>query len=133
MRRASKVHQIAAHQIEYNAFTLLPTELLLPVHRELGITTVAYSRMGRGFLTGNIKSLDDLPAADFRKNISKTSPENPQKALKLVEKFQRVAEAHGKTPAQMAVAWLLAQGDDIIAIPGMLFLILMRSLGLWTD
>lgn len=89
--------------------------------------------MGRGFLTGNIKSLDDLPAADFRKNISKTSPENPQKALKLVEKFQRVAEAHGKTPAQMAVAWLLAQGDDIIAIPGMLFLILMRSLGLWTD
>lgn len=118
LRRACKVHPIAAHQIEYNPFTLEVESDVLPAARELGVTTVAYSPIGRGFLTGQIKSLDDLPEMGFHRNTPKYSRENFAKIMTLVSKFEEVAKAHGKSPAQISIAWLLAQGDDIIPIPG---------------
>lgn len=91
---------------------------MLPASRELGVTTVAYSPIGRGFLTGQIRSLDDLPEMGFHRNTPKYSAENFPKIMTLVGKFEEVAKAHGKSPAQISLAWLLAQGDDIIPIPG---------------
>ncbi|KPI38075.1 Aldo-keto yakc [NADP(+)] [Cyphellophora attinorum] len=116
LRRAVAVHPVAAHQIEYSAFTLNPAEELLSVHRELGITTVAYSPIGRGFLTGQVKSMDDLQG--FNKMVSRNNEENFKKILELVHKFEEVAKSHGAKPSQVAIAWLLAQGEDIIPIPG---------------
>lgn len=110
------MHQIAAHQIEYNPFTLEFEPEVIPVARELGVATIAYSPIGRGFLTGQIKTLDDL--AMFHKSVPKYSADNFPKIMDLVSKFQEVATAHGKSPAQISLAWLLAQGDDIIPIPG---------------
>ena len=118
LRRASAIHPITAHQIEYSPFTLLPTEDLLPVHRELGIATVAYSPIGRGFLTGQIKSLDDLPETDFRRAVPRNAGENWTKIQDLISKFEEVAKAHGATPAQVGLTWLVAQGEDIFPIPG---------------
>lgn len=112
------MHPIAAHQIEYNPFTLEVEPEILPASRELGVTTVAYSPIGRGFLTGQIKSLDDLPEIGFHRATPKYSKENFPKLMNLVSKFEEVAKAHGKSPAQISIAWLLSQGDDIIPIPG---------------
>jgi aryl-alcohol dehydrogenase-like predicted oxidoreductase len=91
---------------------------LLRTCRELGVAVVAYSPVGRGFLTGQIKALEDLPADDFRRLTPKYSPENFVKIMDLVRKFEAVAKNHGATPAQASIAWLMAQGEDIIPIPG---------------
>lgn len=119
LRRACAVHQIAAVQVEYNPFVLeIESNDLLRTSRELGVATVAYSPVGRGFLTGQIKSLDDLPDNDFRKISPKYTPENFAKIMDLVHKFEAVAKNHGVSPAQVSIAWLMAQGEDIIPIPG---------------
>jgi aryl-alcohol dehydrogenase-like predicted oxidoreductase len=90
---------------------------VLSTCRELGITILAYSPVGRGLLTGSVKSIDDLPEGDFRKNVPKYR-DNFDGVLKLVETFKKVGEAHGCTSAQACLAWLLAQGEDIIPLPG---------------
>lgn len=118
LRRACKIHQIAAVQLEYSPFTLECESEILPVARDLGVATVAYSPIGRGFLTGQIKSLDDLPEMGFHRNTPKYSEQNFPKIMELVSKFEEVAKAHDKSPAQICLAWLLAQGDDVIPIPG---------------
>ncbi|KAK3385892.1 NADP-dependent oxidoreductase domain-containing protein [Podospora didyma] len=122
IRRAHAVHPIAAYQVEYSPFCLdieKPETNVLETCRELGITVVAYSPIGRGLLTGQIKSYDDLPEDDFfRRHTPKYSRENFPKILELVTKFDAVAKVHNATAAQVCLAWLLAQGDDIIPIPG---------------
>ena len=121
LRRASKVHPIAAYQVEYNPFCLdieSSQYKVLEACRELGITVVAYSPVGRGLLTGQIKSFDDLDDNDFRKLTPKYSRENFPKILELVEKFKTVAANHQCSTAQACLAWMLAQGNDIIPIPG---------------
>jgi aryl-alcohol dehydrogenase-like predicted oxidoreductase len=118
IRRACAVHQISAHQVEYNPFSLWPEAELVPVHRELGVATVAYAPTGRGFLTGQVKSLDDLPPTDFRRLVSRATTENFAKILTLVEKFKAVGEKHGKSPAQISIAWMMAQGEELIPMPG---------------
>ncbi|KAJ5895314.1 NADP-dependent oxidoreductase domain-containing protein [Penicillium taxi] len=121
LRRAHAVHPITALQIEYSPFALdieRPTVDLLNTCRELGVSVVAYSPIGRGILTGQIKSPDDLPAHDFRRHLPKYSAEHFPKILEMVQGIQTVAKAHGATNAQIALAWLLAQGSDIIPIPG---------------
>ncbi|KAJ2982884.1 hypothetical protein NQ176_g1092 [Zarea fungicola] len=121
LRRAHAIHPISAYQIEYNPFCLdieSPDVGILDTCRELGITVVAYSPVGRGLLTGQIKSPDDLPEKDFRRVTPKYSPENFPKILSLVDQFKVVAAHHEVAIAQACLAWLLAQGDDIIPIPG---------------
>jgi aryl-alcohol dehydrogenase-like predicted oxidoreductase len=107
--------------VEYSAFALdieSPTVNLLKTCRELGIAVVAYSPIGRGILTGEIQSLADIPEGDFRRMIPKYSEDNFPKILELVNGLKAVAQAHESTPAQIAIAWLLAQGPDIFPIPG---------------
>lgn len=107
--------------MEYSAFALdieSPTVELLKTCRELGIAVVAYSPVGRGILTGEIQSPADIPEGDFRRMAPKYSEENFPKILNLVKELKSVAQAHGSTPAQIAIAWLLAQGPDIFPIPG---------------
>lgn len=107
--------------MEYSAFALdieSPTVELLKTCRELGIAVVAYSPVGRGILTGEIQSPADFAEVDFRRKLPKYSEENFPKILELVEGVRRVARVHGCTPAQVAIAWLLAQGPDIFPIPG---------------
>ncbi|PPQ82529.1 hypothetical protein CVT25_007138 [Psilocybe cyanescens] len=121
LRRAHAVHPISAIQIEYSPFFLdIENEKvgLLETCRELGIAVVAYSPLGRGMLTGAYKSHDDIPDGEWRKTIPKFSRENFPNILKLVAGFQDVGKNHGATAGQVALAWLLAQGDDIIPIPG---------------
>ncbi|KAJ5225201.1 NADP-dependent oxidoreductase domain-containing protein [Penicillium chermesinum] len=121
LRRAHAVHPITAYQIEYSPFATdieRPTIDLLNTCRELGIAVVAYSPVGRGVLSGQIKSADDIAENDFRKTLPKYSAENFPNILKLANGFEKVAQAHGYTSAQVAIAWLLAQGPDIIPIPG---------------
>ncbi|KAJ5158522.1 Aldo/keto reductase [Penicillium coprophilum] len=121
LRRAHAVHPITAYQVEYSAFALdieSPTVDLLNTCRELGIAVVAYSPVGRGVLTGEIQSSADIPEGDFRRMVPKFSEENFPKILELVSGLKAVAQAHAKTPAQVAIAWLLAQGSDIFPIPG---------------
>lgn len=119
IRRAHAVHPIAAYQVDYSAFTRnVETNGVLATCRELGIAVVAHSPVGRGLLTGQVRSFDDLPAADSRRATPKFSPENFPKILALVAEFEGVAAGHGATPAQACLAWLLRQGDDIIPIPG---------------
>ncbi|CAG7967773.1 unnamed protein product [Penicillium nalgiovense] len=121
LRRAHAVHPITAYQVEYSAFALdieSPTVNLLKTCRELGIAVVAYSPVGRGILTGEIQSPADFPEGDFRRVAPKYSKENFPKILELVEGLKSVAQAHRSTPAQVAIAWLLAQGPDIFPIPG---------------
>jgi aryl-alcohol dehydrogenase-like predicted oxidoreductase len=91
---------------------------ILPTVRELGIALVAYSPLGRGFLTGQFKTFDDLPADDLRRNMPRFQGENFRKNLELVKKIEELAAAKGCTPSQLALAWVLAQGDDIVPIPG---------------
>jgi aryl-alcohol dehydrogenase-like predicted oxidoreductase len=118
IRRAAKVHPIAALQTEYSLWSREPEAEILPTVRELGIGFVAYSPLGRGFLTGQFKSFDDLPADDYRRNSPRFQGENFQKNLDLVRAVGDLARAKGCTPAQLALAWVLARGDDVVPIPG---------------
>jgi aryl-alcohol dehydrogenase-like predicted oxidoreductase len=118
IRRAHKVHPIAALQTEYSLWSRDPEEEILGVTKELGIAFVPYSPLGRGFLTGQIKTPDDLDADDWRRATPRFQGENFQKNLDLVSKIEAIAAGKGCTPGQLALAWVLAQGDDIIPIPG---------------
>jgi aryl-alcohol dehydrogenase-like predicted oxidoreductase len=118
IRRAHAVHPVAALQTEYSLWTRDPEAELLPVLRELGIGFVPYSPLGHGFLTGQIRSVDDLPADDWRTTNPRFIGDNFQRNLRIVDEVQAVAAGVGATPAQVALAWLLAQGDDVAPIPG---------------
>jgi aryl-alcohol dehydrogenase-like predicted oxidoreductase len=118
IRRAHTVHPITALQTEYSLWSRDPEDEILPTVRELGIGFVAYSPLGRGFLSGSITSADDLAADDFRRNSPRFQGENFNKNLQLVERVKEIAAEKGVTPGQLAIAWLLAQGDDIVPIPG---------------
>ncbi len=118
VRRAAKVHPIAALQSEYSLWTRDVADEVLPVCRELGIGFVPYSPLGRGFLTGALKKPDDLAANDWRRQNPRFQDENFAQNLALVEAITELAQARGCTPAQLALAWLLHQGDDIVPIPG---------------
>ena len=118
LRRAVEVHPIAALQTEYSLWTRDPEQEILPTCRELGIGFVAYSPLGRGFLTGQFKSFDDLPPDDYRRFSPRFQGENFQKNLNLVKKVEEIAEERKCQPAQLALAWVLAQGGDIVPIPG---------------
>jgi aryl-alcohol dehydrogenase-like predicted oxidoreductase len=116
--RAHAVHPIAALQTEYSLWTRDPEAELLPLLRELGIGFVPYSPLGHGFLTGTIRSPEDLADEDWRKNNPRFTEGNFEKNLRIVDEVESVASEVGATPAQVALAWLLAQGDDIAPIPG---------------
>jgi len=118
IRRAQAVHPIAALQTEYSLWSRDPEGELLDTCRELGIAFVAYSPLGRGFLTGRYRTIDDLDANDWRRNNPRFQGANFQKNLDLVDKVGELAKAKGRTPAQLALAWLLARGDHVIPIPG---------------
>jgi len=118
IRRAHAVHPIAALQTEYSLWTRDPEAELLPLLRELGIGFVPYSPLGHGFLTGDIKSPDQLSDDDWRKTNPRFTGENFQHNLRIVDEVKAIAVELSATPAQVALAWLLAQGDDIAPIPG---------------
>jgi aryl-alcohol dehydrogenase-like predicted oxidoreductase len=118
IRRAHAVHPITAVQSEYSLWTRDPEDEVLPTLRTLGIGFVPYSPLGRGFLTGAIRSVDDFEADDFRKNNPRFEGENFTRNLRIVEEVEAVAKEAGATPAQVALAWVLAQGDDLAPIPG---------------
>jgi aryl-alcohol dehydrogenase-like predicted oxidoreductase len=118
IRRAHAVHPIAALQTEYSLWTRDPEAELLPLLRELGIGFVPYSPLGHGFLTGKIRSTEQFADDDWRKTNPRFTGENFQRNLRIVDEVEAVASEAGATPAQVALAWLLAQGDDIAPIPG---------------
>jgi len=118
IRRAAAVHPIAALQTEYSLWTRDAEAEVLPTVRALGIGFVAYSPLGRGFLTGQFKTLSDLAADDSRRNVPRFQAENFQKNLDLVRKIENLAAAKGCTPSQLALAWVMARGEDIVPIPG---------------
>jgi aryl-alcohol dehydrogenase-like predicted oxidoreductase len=118
IRRAHRTHPISALQTEYSLWSREPEDEIIPTCRELGISFVAYSPLGRGFLTGKIQRLDDLAADDWRRNMPRFVGDNFQKNLDLVRHIQELAAAKGCKPAQLALAWVLAQGEDILPIPG---------------
>jgi aryl-alcohol dehydrogenase-like predicted oxidoreductase len=118
IRRAHVVHPIAAVQTEYSLWTREPEGGVLDTCRSLGIGFVAYSPLGRGFLTGRFRSIDDLAPDDWRRNNPRFQGENFEKNLELVAKVESLAASKGCTPAQLAIAWLLARGGDIVPIPG---------------
>ncbi len=118
IRRAQTVHPIAALQTEYSLWSRDPEGDILSTCRELGVTFVAYSPLGRGFLTGRFKSPDDFAPDDWRRNNPRFQGENFAKNLELVARIERMAKEKHCTPAQLALAWLLAQGSDIVPIPG---------------
>lgn len=118
LRRAVAVHPIAALQSEYSLWERTIEDEILPVARELGIGLVPYSPLGRGFLTGQIKTRDDLPEGDYRRGDPRYSEENFAANRAIVAVVERIAGAHGVSAAQVALAWLLAQGDDVVPIPG---------------
>jgi aryl-alcohol dehydrogenase-like predicted oxidoreductase len=118
LRRAHAVHPISAVQTEYSLWSRDPEDDVLPVVRELGIGFVAYSPLGRGFLTGQIKSFDDLDADDYRRESPRFQGENFDKNLQLVQRIGEIAREKGMAPAQLALAWVMAQGEDIVPIPG---------------
>ena len=118
IRRAQAVHPITAVQTELSLWSRDAEAGVLPTCRELGIGYVAYSPLGRGFLTGQFKSPDDFPEGDFRKNHPRFQGENFDKNLDLVREVEKMAEAKGCTTAQLALAWVLAQGEDVVPIPG---------------
>jgi aryl-alcohol dehydrogenase-like predicted oxidoreductase len=118
VRRAHKVHPIAALQTEYSLWSRDPEGEILDTVRELGIGFVPYSPLGRGFLTGRIKKVDDLAPDDFRRHSPRFSGENFDRNLDLVREIETMAAEKRCTPAQLALAWVLAQGDDIVPIPG---------------
>ena len=118
VRRAHAVHPITALQTEYSLWTRDPEAEILPTVRELGIGFVPYSPLGRGFLTGRFTSPDDFPEDDFRRRHPRFQGENFERNLRLVERVHELAAEKGVTPGQLALAWVLAQGDDIVPIPG---------------
>jgi aryl-alcohol dehydrogenase-like predicted oxidoreductase len=118
IRRAQAVHPISALQTEYSLWSRDPEDEILPTVRQLGIGFVPYSPLGRGFLSGAIASLDDLAPDDFRRISPRFQGENFNKNLQVVEQVKAIAAEKGVTPSQLALAWLLAQGDDIVPIPG---------------
>ncbi len=118
LRRAARVHPIAALQTEYSLWTRDPEDGILAACRELGIGFVAYSPLGRGFLTGRFRRFEDLPADDFRRMSPRFQGDNFGKNLELVRHIEALAQKKGCTPSQLALAWLLAQGPDIVPIPG---------------
>jgi aryl-alcohol dehydrogenase-like predicted oxidoreductase len=118
IRRAHEVHPITALQTEYSLWSRDVEDEILPTVRELGIGFVAYSPLGRGFLTGQIQRFEDLPEGDYRRNSPRFQGENFKKNLELVDQVKEIADEKGVTPSQLALAWLLHQGEDIVPIPG---------------
>src|ERR1700757_1312145 len=118
IRRAHKVHPISALQTEYSLWERDPEDEILPTLRELGIGFVPYSPLGRGFLTGQYKRFEDLAADDYRRNTPRFQGENFDRNLSLVKKVEEMAASKGVKASQLALAWVLAQGDDIVPIPG---------------
>ena len=119
IRRAQAMHPIAAVQTEYSLWTRDPAESeILPVCRELGIGFVSYSPLGRGFLSGRFKSPEELDEGDFRRHGPRFTGENLDQNLELAAKVEEIANEVGVTPAQLALAWVLAQGEDVVPIPG---------------
>jgi aryl-alcohol dehydrogenase-like predicted oxidoreductase len=118
IRRAFATHPIAALQTEYSLWTRDPEDEILALCRKLGIGFVPYSPLGRGFLTGQIKKPDDLASDDYRRNTPRFQGDNFKKNLEIVEGIKQIAAEKGCTPAQVALAWVLAQGSDIVPIPG---------------
>jgi aryl-alcohol dehydrogenase-like predicted oxidoreductase len=118
IHRAHAVHPVAALQTEYSLWTRDPEAELLPLLRQLGIGFVPYSPLGHGFLTGQIRTIDDIPDDDWRKTNPRFTGANFQRNLRIVDEVTAVAAEAGATPAQIALAWLLARGDDIAPIPG---------------
>jgi aryl-alcohol dehydrogenase-like predicted oxidoreductase len=118
IRRAHAVHPISALQTEYSLWSRDPEDEILPAVRELGIGFVAYSPLGRGFLTGRFRSLDDLEPTDFRRRSPRFQGENFQKNLDVLARIEELAREKGVTPSQLALAWVLHRGDDIVPIPG---------------
>jgi aryl-alcohol dehydrogenase-like predicted oxidoreductase len=118
IRRAHATYPVAALQSEYSLWTREPEEAILPTCRELGIGFVPYSPLGRGFLTGRFQTPDDLDPTDFRKFSPRFQDENMQKNQRIVDGIRRVATQKGCTPAQLALAWVLAKGEDLVPIPG---------------
>jgi aryl-alcohol dehydrogenase-like predicted oxidoreductase len=118
IRRAHAVHPISALQSEYSLWTRDPEAEILPTVRELGIGFVAYSPLGRGFLSGRIRSVDDLDEKDFRRRGPRFQEENLRRNLELVAEVEALAAEKGVTPSQLALAWVLSRGDDIVPIPG---------------
>jgi aryl-alcohol dehydrogenase-like predicted oxidoreductase len=118
IRRAHGVHPITALQTEYSLWSRDPESEILPTVRELGIAFVAYSPLGRGFLSGEIRSIDDLAEDDFRRYAPRFQGENFARNLELVREIEKIAAEKGVTSSQLALAWVLAQGEDIVPIPG---------------
>jgi aryl-alcohol dehydrogenase-like predicted oxidoreductase len=118
IRRAHSVHPISALQSEYSLWTRDQEPDVLPLLRELGIGFVPYSPLGHGFLTGTIRSIDDLDEADWRRTNPRFTGENFQRNLRIADEVRSIAEEVGATPAQVAIAWLLTKGDNIAPIPG---------------
>jgi aryl-alcohol dehydrogenase-like predicted oxidoreductase len=118
IRRAHAVHSITALQSEYSLWTRDPEGEILDTLRALGIGLVAYSPLGRGFLAGRFTSPDDLADDDFRKNHPRFTGENLEQNVRLADRVKEIAESKGATPAQVAIAWVLARGDDVVPIPG---------------
>ncbi|HEY9850237.1 MAG TPA: aldo/keto reductase [Leptolyngbyaceae cyanobacterium] len=118
LRRACSIHPITALQTEYSLWSRDPEDEILATCRELGIGFVAYSPLGRGFLTGQIKKFEDLAADDYRRTSPRFQGENFQKNLEMVQRIEEIAKEKGCLPAQLALAWVLVQGEDIVPIPG---------------
>jgi len=118
LRRANAVHPITALQTEYSLWSREPEKELLPTCRELGLTFVAYSPLGRGFLTGKIKNPSELPENDWRRNAPRFQEENLQTNFKIVNRIEKLAKDKGCSPAQLALAWVLAKGEHIVPIAG---------------
>jgi aryl-alcohol dehydrogenase-like predicted oxidoreductase len=118
IRRAHAVHPITALQSEYSLWTRDPEAEILPTCRELGIGFVPYSPLGRGFLTGKIQKPEDLPEDDYRRSTPRFQGENFQRNLDIVKRVEEIAREKRCTPAQLALAWVLTQGNDIVPIPG---------------
>jgi aryl-alcohol dehydrogenase-like predicted oxidoreductase len=118
LRRAAKVHPIAALQTEYSLWSREPEDKLLALCRELGVGFVAYSPLGRGFLTGQFKCFEDLPADDFRRRSPRFQGENFPRNLELVRRVEEIAKEKGCKPSQLALAWVLAQDMNVVPIPG---------------
>jgi aryl-alcohol dehydrogenase-like predicted oxidoreductase len=118
LRRAHAVHPISALQTEYSLWTRDPEDGPLPACRELGVGFVAYSPLGRGFLSGRLRSPEDLEEGDFRRNNPRFQGDNFRRNLELVERVEELAAEKGCTPSQLALAWVLSRGDDVVPIPG---------------